>query len=1324
MSRRHVLFRAAAAILLAGGVFTKCRESQAPQQSATAPPPLQASATLAPSVTLVGAGTVASCSSTGDEATAAILDTIPGTVFTVGDNVYPSGSLANYQGCYNSSWGRHSARTRPALGNHEYDTSPTAGDYFTYFGATAGDATKGYYSYDLGAWHIVALNSVASTGAGSPQEQWLRADLAAHPQHCTLAYWHYPRFSSGSTHGSMPQTQPLWQALYDAGADIVLSGHEHNYERFAPQTPGGALDQTRGIREFVVGTGGGAAAYAFGTPIANSEVRITGVNGVLRLTLGDGTYTWQFIPVAGKTATDAGSGTCHNSTAPLPPPPPPPPPPTPSVNGGPDLTTHPGDALQLAVGFSDAGANAAPWAYTITWGDGSSSNGTVSSATTPITASHVYSGLGLDSVRVTVTNNLARSGADSLAVQVIALGGVVLVGAGDIADCTRNGDSLTANLLDTIPGTVFLAGDNAYPGGSSTDYANCYDPTWGRHKARTRPVPGNHEYSTAGAAGYFGYFGATAGDPAKGYYSYDLGDWHIVALNSNIAKSAGSPQEQWLRADLAASTKRCTLAYMHHPLFSSGTLADATTQPLWQALYDAGAELVLAGHDHNYQRFRPQTPTGVADPITGIREFIAGMGGAGTFTLGAPLANTEVQNDQTYGVLKLTLYATGYDWKFIPVAGKTFTDAGSGICHDAIGAVNHLPTAAAGGPYSGSEGAAASFDASGSSDPDGDALSYAWDFGDGSTGTGVKPSHSYADNGTYTVALTVTDARGATSAPTTTTATIANVPPAVNAGANQTITLGGSFTLTAGFGDQGVNDTPWAYAIDWGDGSPQTTGSTTSQSNPITASHTYAAAGTNTVRISVTDKDGAAGSGQVTATVTATVNHPPVAGPAGPYSGSEGTAVAFDGGGSTDPDGDALTYSWSFGDGSSGTGIKPSHAYADNGTYGVTLTVTDARGAPSGPVTTTATIANAGPTVNAGVNQTATAGSAFALSTNFSDPGVKDAPWAYSIDWGDGSPATTGSVTSQSNPIGAAHTYAAAGTNVLRATVTDKDGAAGAGSKVVTVSSVPAAVTLVGAGNIARCDRTGDEATAALLDAIPGTVFTLGDNARLYGTPANYTSCYDPSWGRHKSRTRPSLGNHEYDSSATAVGHFNYFGAAAGPPGLGYYSYDLGAWHIIVLNSSNPFVATAAGSPQELWLKADLAATAKRCVLAMWHNPRFYSTTSAAFYPTTSVKPFWDDLYAARAELIINAHMRDYERFAPQTPGGVADPVNGIREIIVGTGGEGFDLPNTLIIPNSEAQISYVSGVLQLTLADGSYSWQFIPVAGQTATDSGSGTCH
>jgi hypothetical protein len=267
-------------------------------------------------------------------------------------------------------------------------------------------------------------------------------------------------------------------------------------------------------------------------------------------------------------------------------------------------------------------------------------------------------------------------------------------------------------------------------------------------------------------------------------------------------------------------------------------------------------------------------------------------------------------------------------------------------------------------------------------------------------------------------------------------------------------------------------------------------------------------------------------------------------------------------------------------------------------------------------------------------------------------------------------------------------------------------------------------VTLVGAGNIARCDRTGDEATAAILDTMAGTVFLAGDGAYPGGTPTAYQTCYDPTWGRQKARTYPVPGHRDYDSSATATGYFGYFGAAAGDPTKGYYSFDLGAWHVVMLNSNSTFVATAAGSPQETWLKADLAATTQRCVLAVWHHPRFYSTTSTSFSPTSSVKPFWDDLYAAGAELIINAHMRDYERFAPQTSAGVADPVNGIREIIVGTGGEGLDAPNTLITPNSEVNLSGVYGVLKLTLADGSYGWQFVPAAGQTASDAGSGSCH
>ena len=266
------------------------------------------------------------------------------------------------------------------------------------------------------------------------------------------------------------------------------------------------------------------------------------------------------------------------------------------------------------------------------------------------------------------------------------VGAAVLVGAGDIGDCTKIWDSLTANLLDTIPGTVFAAGDNAYEDGTPAEYANCYGPTWGRFKARTRPVPGNHDYNTPGAAGYFGYFGAAAGDPAKGYYSYDLGAWHIIALNSNIAMDVGSAQEQWLRADLAAHPTVCTLAYWHHPLFSSSTVAvQDAAQAAWRDLYDAGAELVINGHHHDYERFAPQTPTGVVDTVHGIREIVVGTGGGeGLFPFATTAPHSEVRNNETFGVLKLTLGLIGYEWKFIPIEGpqfSSFTDSGSGTCH-------------------------------------------------------------------------------------------------------------------------------------------------------------------------------------------------------------------------------------------------------------------------------------------------------------------------------------------------------------------------------------------------------------------------------------------------------------------------------------------------------------------------------------------------------------------------------------------------------------------------------------------------------------------
>jgi len=263
----------------------------------------------------------------------------------------------------------------------------------------------------------------------------------------------------------------------------------------------------------------------------------------------------------------------------------------------------------------------------------------------------------------------------------------VLIGAGDIADCSDlAGAEATAKLLEANPGTVMALGDLAYPNGTPDDF-KCYHKTWGRVKDRTRPAVGNHEFHSTGASYYFQYFGSAAGDPKTGYYSYDLGAWHIVVLNSECQQvggcEAGSSQEKWLRADLAAHPVGCTLAYFHKPRFSSGLNHgnDPEVGAFWQALYDYNAELILNGHDHDYERFAPQDPGGNADPKRGIREFVVGTGGKNHREFGIHKSNSEVRNNHAFGVLKLTLKTTGYDWKFIPEAGKTFTDSGSGSCH-------------------------------------------------------------------------------------------------------------------------------------------------------------------------------------------------------------------------------------------------------------------------------------------------------------------------------------------------------------------------------------------------------------------------------------------------------------------------------------------------------------------------------------------------------------------------------------------------------------------------------------------------------------------
>jgi hypothetical protein len=379
---------------------------------------------------------------------------------------------------------------------------------------------------------------------------------------------------------------------------------------------------------------------------------------------------------------------------------------TPVVDGG-DLNvtitsaaSAPLDAPYIFSASIADTSNQSPWGYDVDWGDGATSSGSSNSAS--IQTTHTYPSDGTYRVQIAVTNQRGARGSSSITVATVD---PVLLVAGDIGDCgpTRHGDDSTAMLLDTLQGVVVPLGDNAYENGTPDEYANCYAPTWGRQKARTKPVAGNHDYNcglqvaglpgcTTPAAGYFGYFGAAAGDPTKGYYTYTLGTWLIVVINTGTDKpmnyAAGSPQEQWLRSVLASSPQQCVLALFHHPRFS--TIKDRApvsyyTEAIWGALYEYGADLVLNGHDHSYQRFAPMRPDGTRDDAHGIRQIVVGTGGGETLYQWADSLparqNLEVRDNRTHGILKVTLRSAGYDWQFVPASGATFTDSGSGSCH-------------------------------------------------------------------------------------------------------------------------------------------------------------------------------------------------------------------------------------------------------------------------------------------------------------------------------------------------------------------------------------------------------------------------------------------------------------------------------------------------------------------------------------------------------------------------------------------------------------------------------------------------------------------
>lgn len=615
----------------------------------------------------------------------------------------------------------------------------------------------------------------------------------------------------------------------------------------------------------------------------------------------------------------------------------------------------------------------------------------------------------------------------------------VFVGAGDIhADCVAEGDSITAALLDGIEGTVFTAGDNTEHG-TAADYANCFAARWGRHKARMRPALGDNDALVAGAGPYFDYFGSAAGPAGRGYYSYNLGDWHIIVLDTNQPAGTTSPQYLWLKDDLESHPGACSLAIWHEARFSSTRVTlNSKMKAAWKLLDTEGADLVLNGHTHVYERFAPQDVDGNADP-NGIRQFTLGTGGKrgnlGGFDAIKP--NSEVRQSATLGVLKLTLHPDSYDWEFVAEPGSSFVDTGTSPCVDQPEA----PTAHPGGPYAGGEGSPIGFTGAASSDPEGGALSYAWDYGDGATGLGLTASHAYDDDGVFTLSLTVTDPDGLTDTATT-TVTVANVAPSATFVAPGAVPPNTGFTLalTGATDPSPVDDAAgFEYAFDCGAGYGEL-GPAASTNCPGVPT------GPVQVRGRIRDVDLA--EREYTATVQIGNNLAPIANAGGPYSSLEGSTVLLSGTGSSDPNGDPLTYAWDFGDGAVGSGPSPSHAFDDNGSYVVTLVVTDPGGLKD-TTSATATVASVKPAGTFVRPSSLTVGTPYTLAiTNPTDPSAADraAGFTYRFNCGSGLNAWSTNA-SRSCPA-----RLLIGTITLVGKIRDKDGAVKTYSKKVNVT--------------------------------------------------------------------------------------------------------------------------------------------------------------------------------------------------------------------------------------------------------------------------------
>ncbi len=602
----------------------------------------------------------------------------PTYAVAAGDSAYANGTLDEYQTKYDPTWGSFKSITRPIPGNAEYRTTNAQGYYDYFFGGT--QQGNVYYGTDCGAWRIYALNCEIACGSSSAQLAWLKSDLAAHPGKHYLGLVHRPRYTSDSGHTPDPTMSPLWRALQAAGGDLFVGGHAHQYERFDKQNADGAADPA-GMRQFVVGTGG-APLSPFSTTIQpNSQYRDAKHFGVLKLTLGADSYSWQYIGSGRKDSSMNGqddptyplgtvfdSGTtatnkpASGNTAPV-------------VNAGADTTVTLSDGAALAGSATDDGLPSPPGTVSTSWTK-VSGPGTVNFADpTKTTTTATFDTAGTYTLRLTADDSALQSSGEvtiTVASTPVAADCVVAV-AGDITNSADPTNPTYINALrtgDTVrsinPTYAVAAGDSAYANGTLDEYQTKYDPTWGSFKSITRPIPGNAEYRTTNAQGYYDYFfGGT--QQGNVYYGTDCGAWRIYALNCEIACGSSSAQLAWLKSDLAAHPGKHYLGLVHRPRYTSdsGHTPDPTMSPLWRALQAAGGDLFVGGHAHQYERFDKQNADGAADPA-GMRQFVVGTGGAPLSPFSTTIQpNSQYRDAKHFGVLKLTLGADSYSWQYI-----------------------------------------------------------------------------------------------------------------------------------------------------------------------------------------------------------------------------------------------------------------------------------------------------------------------------------------------------------------------------------------------------------------------------------------------------------------------------------------------------------------------------------------------------------------------------------------------------------------------------------------------------------------------------------